>query len=135
MKVCSRCRLEKPTEDFAVKGDALQPWCRSCCKDYRVENARTIAQVKVLRNFNLTPEQYDEIGERQGWRCALCLKDKPLCVDHDHRCCPGYRSCGRCVRGLLCQSCNRGLGLLGDDGATVDRARSYLGWPKPSRPA
>lgn len=27
-------------------------------------------------------------------------------VDHDHDCCPGGWSCGRCVRGLICSECN-----------------------------
>jgi hypothetical protein len=45
-------------------------------------------------------------------------------VDHDHRCCPGERSCGQCVRGLAHHACNRRLGPieamikdLGVDGA------------------
>ncbi|WP_420823252.1 MULTISPECIES: endonuclease domain-containing protein [Streptomyces] len=47
--------------------------------------------------------------------CALCQAgpsvepspDAPsFWHDHDHRCCPSGRSCGRCVRGLLCLPCN-----------------------------
>lgn len=38
-----------------------------------------------------------------------------LTMDHDHNCCPGQRSCGLCVRGLLCTQCNCAAGLLGDD--------------------
>lgn len=34
------------------------------------------------------------------------------CVDHDHTCCPGERSCGKCVRGWLCRSCNVAEGNL-----------------------
>ena len=33
-------------------------------------------------------------------------------VDHDHACCPeGGRSCGKCIRGLLCMECNKYLGF------------------------
>lgn len=50
--------------------------------------------------------------QEQGGVCAIC-KQPPrrnkLHVDHDHSCCPGKRSCGRCIRGLLCASCNSKL--------------------------
>ena len=36
-------------------------------------------------------------------------KVRPLDVDHDHACCPGARSCGKCVRGLCCTGHNNGL--------------------------
>lgn len=29
-----------------------------------------------------------------------------LVTDHDHECCPGARSCGVCVRGIVCYDCN-----------------------------
>lgn len=47
-------------------------------------------------------------------------------VDHDHRCCPGNRSCGKCVRGLLCYGCNVAAGLLGDDSDQVLKLAAYL---------
>lgn len=34
----------------------------------------------------------------------------PLHIDHDHSCCPGSRSCGKCVRGVLCANHNLLLG-------------------------
>lgn len=44
--------------------------------------------------------------------CDLCHEARPLVVDHDHACCQGRRSCGRCVRGFVCQPCNYALGLI-----------------------
>ena len=47
-------------------------------------------------------------------------------VDHDHSCCPGNKSCGKCLGGLLCQKCNVALGYLGDDPKRVMAAARYL---------
>jgi hypothetical protein len=46
--------------------------------------------------------------DKQHGKCALCSAELngSFHVDHDHGCCPGVRSCGACVRGILCQSCN-----------------------------
>ena len=70
--------------------------------------------------YNITKEQWDIRFESQGRRCANpgCRTDDPgnggWHIDHDHR--SGYRCCGKCKRGILCQRCNQALGLL-DDGA------------------
>lgn len=46
---------------------------------------------------------------------------------HREDCCPdNRRSCGKCVRGLLCARCNMGLGHFGDDPSIVESALSYL---------
>ena len=47
-------------------------------------------------------------------RCEFCerrlhRKGQGPQIDHDHRCCPGSESCGKCIRGILCSSCNTGL--------------------------
>jgi len=49
-----------------------------------------------------------------------------LAVDHDHNCCPGQHSCGKCVRGLICGNCNTALGLAHNDAATLRQLADYL---------
>lgn len=50
-------------------------------------------------------------------------------IDHDHRCCPGERSCGKCIRGVLCTRCNTYLGHLEQllEIKGIDEALAYLG--------
>ena len=83
------------------------------------------------RKYGLAPEQYDEMLTVQSGVCAVCRRPntegRELGVDHDHACCPGQRSCGRCVRGLLCDACNWGLGLFNDEPLRMLAAVAYLG--------
>ncbi|MEV1287699.1 endonuclease domain-containing protein [Micromonospora sp. NPDC049679] len=75
---------------------------------------------KSLRGYKMTVTDYlRRLAEQEGL-CAICGgcnyyadEPAPLCVDHDHVCCPNRaRTCGRCVRGLLCAGCNGFLGEL-----------------------
>lgn len=90
-----------------------------------------------LRNsYGLSVEQFDALLASQGGRCAIpaCGAGEPGSkgtwhVDHDHRCCPGKKSCGRCVRGLLCATCNVGIGMLKDSPEVLISAAEYLKRP------
>lgn len=86
------------------------------------------------RNFGITPEDYARMLEAQGGGCAICgatAEDngRRLAIDHDHTCCPGDRSCGKCVRGILCSTCNIAVGYFEKEEtrmkcqAYVERAR------------
>lgn len=84
-----------------------------------------------LRNHNITLAAFDALLETQGHRCACCGAPDPggvygWCVDHDHACCPGDRSCGRCIRGLICGPCNKGLGHFKDSIETMQAGIRYL---------
>jgi hypothetical protein len=105
---------------------ATKTRCRGCQRQ-RLHSDR------VAKVYGITGEQYAAILKAQGGVCYICHRKpqaKRLACDHDHRCCPGPVSCGRCVRGLLCRNCNRDvLGHLKDDPAALLRAVEYLADP------
>lgn len=79
--------------------------------------------------YGLSPGRIVDMHSEQGGSCAVCRTEIDLSdvlVDHDHSCCPGPRSCGSCVRGLLCRCCNAVLGMARDDAGRLDRAANYL---------
>lgn len=122
-KPCSTCKCWlAPTEFYSSpkQTDGLMTYCKRCDR-----NAR------LLRNYGITVDQYDAMLAEQGGVCAICAgasKDGPsLHVDHDHACCPGRKkSCGQCLRGLLCEDCNRVLGMFRDDSKRFQSAITYL---------
>ena len=91
------------------------------------------ARVASIRNnYKMTPEEWEALFDSQGRRCAVCGSDTPdgpwWHTDHDHSCCPGRgKSCGECVRGILCGPCNMGLGSFKDDPERLRLAYDYLG--------
>lgn len=100
----------------------------------RRQKTRDDAWARRLKaTYNLTPEQYWQLYKAQGGRCALCQRatgaSRRLAVDHDHSCCAGPVSCGKCVRGLLCGTDNKMLGHFRDDAAAFLRAAAYLDNP------
>lgn len=92
--------------------------------------AYEVAKQYHLKKYGLTPERFTAMLVAQRYRCAICRHPltgaRDTHVDHDHACCPGGRSCGKCVRGLLCSDCNNGLGRFRDDPAALRRAARYL---------
>jgi len=100
-------------------------------RDYRARNPLQVRK-NVLARHHLTIEAYDKVLADQNGGCAICHATEPgkdrasFCVDHDHACCPGMWSCGRCVRGLLCVDCNVLLGRAHDSAAILRAAAEYL---------
>jgi hypothetical protein len=81
---------------------------------------------RLQYRFKLTPESFRKILLAQGMRCKLCRElKKNFVVDHDHRCCKGRQSCGKCIRGLLCIRCNAMLGPVETVG--IKKIIKYLG--------
>jgi hypothetical protein len=115
VKPCSLCGGPKERLERARLCEACRPWA---------------SYVRHLRQHGLTPADYVAILKAQGGGCAICAGPpggKRLGIDHDHSCCPGRASCGRCVRGVLCEECNlRRLPRFGDDAVLLMSAVYYL---------
>jgi Recombination endonuclease VII len=69
---------------------------------------------REMRKYGTTVEWYRDMLIEQLGLCEVCSHlshhhgtIQRLQVDHDHRCCDmKTKSCGRCLRGLLCADCN-----------------------------
>ena len=98
LKECFKCKKLMPHNRNKSKPNGLQSCCTECTRKYDLK-----------RRYTLSVEDYNRMFEEQGGRCDICNKPpngRWLAVDHDHACCDGGRSCGECVRGLLCSGCN-----------------------------
>ena len=89
---------------------------------YREENRERIRMKERKRMYGITAEEYNGLLSAQEGVCAICQRPsadgRSLHVDHDHA--SGH------VRGLLCDKCNAGLGLLGDTAEDLYAAWLYL---------
>jgi hypothetical protein len=115
------------------------PRCVTCHRAIVKVRRLAAQQKRVLQVYGITAEEYDRIYEVHGGRCAICRRAtgarKRLSVDHDHAqaVLDGHdadKGCPRCVRGLLCSTCNKTHGHLRDDPEAWDRGAEYLrNWP------
>ena len=75
-----------------------------------------------LRQYGITPEQWQEMYDAQDGRCGICKRTFTLrrlpCVDHAHR--------SGLVRGLLCNYCNQTIGYLHENVEWLWQAYKYL---------
>ena len=139
-KICPNCN--EPTSPDNFYGHSS--YCRDCGSDltrrqrqrreerdpdkYRIRRRES----KLRSRYKLTAEGYSKILSSQGFACKICgisnpgREEKFFLVDHDHIHCSGERSCGRCPRGLLCFTCNMGIGYLGDDPQRLRGAADYI---------
>lgn len=135
-KLCQTCQTVKPIEDFGMRSKTSKyrvSRCRPCCVKKSVEYAQRPENVErvarnqkrsqVKRHYGLTWEQYLEMAA-EG--CAVCGTTTNLCVDHDHNCCPGVKTCGKCIRGVLCNKHNKILGYVQDSMEELSSLVDYL---------
>ena len=93
-KICTKCKLEPRS----CTGGVNNCWCQKCITAANNQRRRGISQI-----------EFDWLFSLQYHACALCkqVSLKTLHTDHDYSCHPFRHSCKKCIRGLLCESCNR----------------------------
>ena len=96
-------------------------------RNSRTEVGRASARNRhILKKYGLTYDEMLQILGGQGGKCSICdteivlggRTDNSACVDHDHK-------TGK-IRGLLCNNCNRGLGMFKDNRKRLENAIKYL---------
>ena len=132
---CGRCKARKPRGEFYGKAKR-DGWCKDCAKirakNYYAANKERakeahrawvavnrdrVALHRASSKYGLTEAEYKVLASHGA--CMIC--DEPLAtpnIDHDH-------TTGE-VRGVLCRSCNLGLGYFRDDAEKLARAIAYL---------
>lgn len=132
-KQCNQCNEIKSLIDFYKNKSGYRSSCKKCVgknnkKNKNVNRYRT--NLLQLR-YKLTLDQYKQMWIDQKGCCAICKRNQnefvyALSVDHNHECCPGRKSCGKCIRGLLCQDCNLMIGNSNDNPQNLLNAFDYI---------
>lgn len=95
-------------------------------KNYQERNKSTVLEYSRKteyrgRKYGLARGEFEEMFAEQEGRCKLCgspTDSADMHIDHDHR--TGL------VRGLLCRSCNAGLGMFHDNPEELRKAIAYI---------
>jgi hypothetical protein len=104
----------------AENREHLREYARANVGKYASRRATYARKYQLKYQYNLTPEELRDMEVGQAGRCLICLRVPPrsLVVDHDH-------ATGK-IRGLLCNPCNRLLGIARDDIKVLASAQRYL---------
>ena len=136
-RTCNKCNQLKPLTEFYKTGRKTDKEkgkrhyeCKECTKK-RVtakhnEDPTKSRRAHLRRKYDISLEEYEQMLELQGNKCALCPATEPggrhaqsnWCVDHDH-------VTGK-VRELLCNDCNLVLGILKDSPEHLGRMITYI---------
>jgi len=113
IRTCTLCLTQMPdtTEFFyPLPNGEHRAWCKRCFRE------RALSQ--RYSKYGLSAAEYNAMVITQDGRCAICGAVGELSIDHCH-------TAGN-VRGLLCGTCNTGLGMFKDDPKLLHRAIDYL---------
>ena len=147
-KPCPKCGERKPLGDFGKSTRSphgISTYCKPCTNQMQVDRRATPEGAQAHRDgskkwreanndrhkdnnarwkYGVEHGTYDTVLAKQGGVCAICKTTEPgngmerFAIDHCHG--------SKLVRGLLCNSCNNGLGRFKDDPVRLRKAADYL---------
>lgn len=129
-KQCRKCTEIKALTCFSkstTHKDGYYASCKKCrsisSSKWNKANRERTTNNSLLWKYGINLDQYQLMLTQQEGKCFCCKKDQSqltqaLSVDHCH-------TTGK-VRGLLCQECNKAIGLIKDNVETAERITQYL---------
>lgn len=125
---CSRCgyrvqrsALIQPPETVLGLNLLCEPCWNHLAVTFLPQQERSMRLDSYYRRqYGIGFQEYGDLYLRQLGKCAICdeMPEKPLVIDHDHA--------TGAVRGLLCATCNSGLGMFKDNVGALAGAIGYL---------
>ena len=110
---------------YYKRGSTGIPNCLLCKQEnaakYRHKDLKLYSLKSRVRRYGMSLEDYQKLQDAQKGKCAICesvIVYETSHIDHDHK--------NGKVRGILCKSCNFGLGLLKDSPQILANALKYL---------
>lgn len=123
-RICTRCKMSKALSEFKRHSNyRLSKHCTACIDAYRkreggFDRTAYMTDFHLKRLYGISLEERNQLAANQGNKCAICLGEKPLQVDHCHT--------TNKIRGLLCLPCNTAIGKLKESEDIMMRAIEYL---------
>lgn len=90
------------------------------CKKWNKTHPDRVFDLHLQRQYGITKSQYDTLFVEQDGKCAICGQQSSEKLQTDHNHITGE------VRGLLCGTCNKVLGLVKDNQNTLHKMLEYL---------
>ena len=132
LRTCKDCNLTANTEEelnLFVKCIRHTNGRRNLCykcenkreNKWRAKNGDSILRKRrkhyAEKVYGTTYEKYQERMASSD-KCEVCGSKDKLCYDHDHQ--------NMQFRGVLCNKCNRSIGILGDTVESIQKVLFYL---------
>lgn len=125
-----------PSKDWSVENFIWKPPVLPEGSEAKTDSAHYAWVWHIKNKYGLTLEDLTRMADEQDGLCAICPRvlgdDDPetgkavrVCIDHNHD--------TNEVRGLLCDPCNKSLGMLDDDPVRCRTAADYLEGKRPCK--
>lgn len=143
---CSLCKKTRKVKFFCrykrkLKHGKTNWYFNSWCKDCKIKRRKKYERKSpkynrhpsaakrlpgrtryILYEYGLDEVSFDVLRKKQNNRCAICFRRfrnrKDTQIDHHHT--------NGSIRGLLCRTCNLGLGYFRDNQEILKKALVYL---------